>query len=278
MAAIPSPFLHPLLQAESRQPPSTSFSFLPIQSAATARSTKYAVCQRHFRKYPFASTTTVSLLFCSAPQTAASHSLALQEEESEDEEAEENAADELEESEDVFGCGTELEEEGGEGARLTVKEKKDSKTSVAAKLPDLTVKEKKELTSYAHGLGKKLKSQLVGKSGVTENVATSFIETLEANELLKIKIHGTCPGELDDVVQQLQKLTGSIVVSKIGRTVIIYRPSITKMKAEEKRRQERKVFVRQQNKPRFRPAVQVEQREPRMNGRGRRGSSRSSMN
>ncbi|RYR38645.1 hypothetical protein Ahy_A09g043768 [Arachis hypogaea] len=30
-----------------------------------------------------------------------------------------------------------------------------------------------------------LKTQLVGKSGVTPNVATSFIETLEANELLK---------------------------------------------------------------------------------------------
>lgn len=53
-------------------------------------------------------------------------------------------------------------------------------------LPTLTVKEKKELASYAHSLGNKLKSQLVGKSGVTANVATSFIETLEANELLKV--------------------------------------------------------------------------------------------
>lgn len=54
------------------------------------------------------------------------------------------------------------------------------------KLPNLTVKEKKELASYAHSLGKKLKSQLVGKSGVTANVATSFIENLESNELLKV--------------------------------------------------------------------------------------------
>lgn len=56
------------------------------------------------------------------------------------------------------------------------------------KLPSLTVKERKELASYAHSLGKKLKSQLVGKSGVTPNLATSFIETLEANELLKVLI------------------------------------------------------------------------------------------
>ncbi|XP_057759461.1 uncharacterized protein LOC130979920 isoform X4 [Arachis stenosperma] len=32
------------------------------------------------------------------------------------------------------------------------------------------------------------KTQLVGKSGVTPNFATSFIETLEANELLKVLV------------------------------------------------------------------------------------------
>jgi len=56
-------------------------------------------------------------------------------------------------------------------------------------VPSLSVKERKELASYAHSLGDKLKSQLVGKSGVTSNVATSFIETLEANELLKVSIN-----------------------------------------------------------------------------------------
>ncbi|RYR24517.1 hypothetical protein Ahy_B02g058020 isoform C [Arachis hypogaea] len=59
-----------------------------------------------------------------------------------------------------------------------------------------------------------LKTQLVGKSGVTPNVATSFIETLEANELLKIKIHRSCPGELEDVVKQLEQATGSVAVGQ----------------------------------------------------------------
>ncbi|CAN0891371.1 Probable RNA-binding protein YqeI [Linum grandiflorum] len=276
-ATMASSFFQPLLRPELRQPPSTSFSFRPIRTDSATRSTKSGFCHRHFTKYTIGSST-ASLLFSFAPQTAASHSLALQEEDDDEEfegdvvdESEEESGYEIDDDDD-----DEDEEEGeGEGERLAVMEEKETKKrSVAAKLPGLTVKEKKELASYAHGLGKKLKSQLVGKSGVTENVATSFIETLEANELLKIKIHGTCPGELDDVVQQLQKLTGAIVVSKIGRTVIIYRPSISKLKAEEKRRQERKMFVRQQNKPRFKPAVQVE-REPRTNGRGRRGSSRS---
>lgn len=58
--------------------------------------------------------------------------------------------------------------------------------SSSSKLPILAVKEKKELASYAHSLGKKLKSQQVGKSGVTDTVVTALIETLEANELLKV--------------------------------------------------------------------------------------------
>lgn len=92
------------------------------------------------------------------------------------------------------------------------------------------MKEKKELSSYAHRLGKKLKSQQVGKSGVTASVAISFIENLESNELLKLKIHGSCPGELSDVIKQLEKATGSVAVDQIGRSVILYRPSLSKMK------------------------------------------------
>ncbi|OMO75567.1 hypothetical protein COLO4_26029 [Corchorus olitorius] len=140
------------------------------------------------------------------------------------------------------------------------------------KLPNLTVKEKKELASYAHSLGKKLKSQLVGKSGVTDNVVSSFLETLEANELLKIKIHRTCPGELEDVVEHLEQATGSVVVSQIGRTIIIYRPSLTKMKAEEKKREAQRIFMRRRSRPQ--PTLIKKGPLPRLSGRGRRGASR----
>lgn len=59
-------------------------------------------------------------------------------------------------------------------------------------LPSLSVKEKKELASYAHSLGKKLKSQQIGKSGVTDTVIMALVETLEKNELLKVYlIHTT---------------------------------------------------------------------------------------
>ncbi|CAL9088879.1 Crs1 yhby domain containing protein [Musa troglodytarum] len=123
---------------------------------------------------------------------------------------------------------SELENEAGE----------DTGPVVAVPLPrlpspKLSIKEKKELASYAHSLGKKLKSQQVGKSGVTPSVAAAFVETLEANELLKLKVHGSCPGELSDVIKQLEQATGSVVVGQIGRSVILYRPSLSKMQKKE---------------------------------------------
>jgi RNA-binding protein len=98
---------------------------------------------------------------------------------------------------------------------------------------ELSAKEKRKLASYAHHLGDKLKSQLVGKSGVTDSVVLSFVETLEKNELLKVKIHRTCPGELEDMILRLEEATGSVSVGQIARTVILYRPSPTKLKADE---------------------------------------------
>ncbi|OEL26850.1 hypothetical protein BAE44_0012134 [Dichanthelium oligosanthes] len=99
--------------------------------------------------------------------------------------------------------------------------------------PKLSVKERKELASYAHGLGKKLKSQQVGKGGVTPNLVSAFSDNLESNELLKLKIHGNCPAELPDVILQLEEATGSIAVDQIGRSVILYRPSTSKMKKRQ---------------------------------------------
>lgn len=86
---------------------------------------------------------------------------------------------------------SESEEEVEDEEEEEFEEKNDSVGSsggeVVEEAPKLSVKEKKELASYAHSLGKKLKSQLVGKSGVTPSVASSFIENLESNELLKVK-------------------------------------------------------------------------------------------
>ncbi|XP_058735113.1 uncharacterized protein LOC131607090 [Vicia villosa] len=137
------------------------------------------------------------------------------------------------------------------------------------KVPSLSVKERKELASYAHSLGKKLNTQLVGKFGVTPNLVTAFTDNLEANELLKIKIHGSCPGELDDVMKQLEEATGSVIVDRIGRTLILYRPSLSKLKVEEKRKEVQKLFLKKQRNRR----VTIDRSKTQAPRSSKRGSS-----
>ncbi|CAE6000416.1 unnamed protein product [Arabidopsis arenosa] len=137
---------------------------------------------------------------------------------------------ESEQDEDYVSLAS-LDDEQEDGSDLTMRENGRSST-----LLELSAKEKKKLASYAHSLGDKLKSQLVGKSGVTDSVVLSFIETLEKNELLKVKIHRTCPGELEDMILHLEEATGSVSVGQIARTVILYRPSPTKLKTDEKKK------------------------------------------
>ncbi|KAG2703294.1 hypothetical protein I3760_06G132200 [Carya illinoinensis] len=291
--AASSQLLHHLFhppQSQPPPPPSSFFSlflrFKPLfRSKASTITTTTALSKSSVPQIPLRTTTHFTNflptpLFSQSfstltpsPLPAHGASSTLQEgEETEEDDDEENFDDGVEEYDGEVESGSEDPELGGTDGETSQVMIVNSSPSLPLKLPGLSVKEKKELASYAHSLGKKLKSQLVGKSGVTGSVATSFIETLEANELLKIKIHRTCPGELDDVVKQLEEATGSVVVGQIGRTVIIYRPSLTKLKAEEKKKQARKVFVRRE--PKLKPTLQSKGQVSRLSGRGRRGSSR----
>ncbi|CAL8175884.1 unnamed protein product [Prunus armeniaca] len=266
--------LHCLLHRPS--PPSSSFSLFlkPILISTTTVSTTPFIPRRRIISPSVPSLPSRPLFFCHS--STVSHSppapkASLQE-------AEETEQLEIPEDDDNDnGEEAEIEIENldnKENAQVGLESSSGLKRD-GVKPPSLTVKEKKELASYAHSLGKKLKSQLVGKSGVTASVAASFVENLESNELLKVKIHGTCPGELDDVVKQLEEATGSVIVGQIGRTVILYRPSLTKLKAEEKRQQMRKVFMRR--KTYSRPTsveFQKKGERPRTFGRDSRGRTR----
>ncbi|KAJ8763546.1 hypothetical protein K2173_002429 [Erythroxylum novogranatense] len=289
-----SPVTHVLHRFLRPSPqPLLSFSVRPICTATAITSTNARKAfLSNYRNSLFDKPTTVDSLlfsfsFCTSsincPPKASAYSLSLEQETEEEDEKEnsglyveddfdgEISEKDIEEGVNVEDTDTEVESETLElednGGTFKEGAKKDG-----VKLPTLTVKEKKELASYAHGLGKKLKCQLVGKSGVTENVVSSFLETLEANELLKIKVHRTCPGELEDVVQQLEEATGSVVVGQIGRTVIVYRPSLTKLKAEEKKKQARRIYTRRDEK--FKAVSLGSRQEARVSRRGRRGSSR----
>ncbi|KAF8109553.1 hypothetical protein N665_0094s0022 [Sinapis alba] len=157
--------------------------------------------------------------------------------------------------------------EDSEASEERTEKKKKAARGSALKL---TIKEKKELASYAHSLGDKLKCQLVGKSGVTDSVVFSFLETLEKNELLKVKIRKTSPEELEDAVTHLEEATGSVAVGQIGRTVILYRPSPTKMIAEEKKKKNEVERRRHKNFSNSRPFRREYPERP----DGRRGGSR----
>lgn len=86
------------------------------------------------------------------------------------------------------GDSVDAVEESHEEESLADEEAEAPRSFVLPRLPrpKLSVKERKELASYAHGLGKKLKSQQVGKGGVTPNLVSAFSDNLESNELLKV--------------------------------------------------------------------------------------------
>ncbi|XVE67039.1 hypothetical protein DITRI_Ditri08aG0128400 [Diplodiscus trichospermus] len=254
---------------------SLGFFLRPLCISISRFHNKIPIIQRPFRSSSFSSLTfpqSQSLSFSNSsnsnnfPLPLIDKELEQDKEREFDSEVEEHGSNDDEDDVGIYN--------GEEGSLVNLGSDAGNSEVKKVKLPNLTVKEKKELASYAHSLGKKLKCQLVGKSGVTDNVVSSFLETLEANELLKIKIHRTCPGELEDVVNQLEQATGSVVVGQIGRTVIIYRPSLSKLKAEEKKRESQRVFMRRQAKLKVKPALMNKGTLPRLSGRGRRGTGR----
>ncbi|CAH2075899.1 unnamed protein product [Thlaspi arvense] len=202
----------------------------------------------------------------------------------EDGESEEDEYSEEEEKEELDSGMVSVGGIEDSGASEEVSEEKTEKMKKKARgsALKLSIKEKKELASYAHSLGDKLKCQLVGKSGVTDSVVFSFLETLEKNELLKdldsvvVKIRKTSPDELEDAVRHLEEATGSVAVGQIGRTVILYRPSPTKMKAEEKKKEVERLSIRRRQKFTNARPTRPFRREysERPDGRGRRGGSR----
>ncbi|KAG2537471.1 hypothetical protein PVAP13_9NG298046 [Panicum virgatum] len=59
-----------------------------------------------------------------------------------------------------------------------------------------------------------------------------------------LKIHGNCPAELTSVILQLEESTGSIAVDQIGRSIILYRPSTSKMKKRQEVAENARRFAR----------------------------------
>lgn len=80
--------------------------------------------------------------------------------------------------------------------------------------------------AYLKGLANHLKAQInLGKGEIDEGVITSVNNSLEAHELIKIKILQNSNELCEDLANQIAKKTKSEVVDIIGRTIILYRES-----------------------------------------------------
>lgn len=84
----------------------------------------------------------------------------------------------------------------------------------------LSGKEKRFLRSLANTMDPVVQ---VGKGGVTESVLFSLNETLEARELVKVKVLKNCLDEIDEVAKELADQSHAELVQVIGRNVLLYR-------------------------------------------------------
>ena len=93
----------------------------------------------------------------------------------------------------------------------------------------LTSKQRAQLRSLASNMDVIMQ---VGKSGVTEAMAKTVSDALEARELIKMRVLENSGEAARDVAEQLAAATDSEVVAVIGKCLILYRESTTKKKIE----------------------------------------------
>lgn len=65
----------------------------------------------------------------------------------------------------------------------------------------------------------------IGKGGVSENLAKTVSDALEARELIKLTVLENCDMTQREIADELAAATESDVVAVIGRKIILYRES-----------------------------------------------------
>lgn len=85
----------------------------------------------------------------------------------------------------------------------------------------LTPKQRKHLKGLAHPLEPVVR---VGRAGVTSSVANEANRSLEAHELIKVRVEAEGADPRQRLAEDLAGRTGSTVVGLIGKMAILYRP------------------------------------------------------
>ena len=85
----------------------------------------------------------------------------------------------------------------------------------------LTSKEKRALKAEGNLLNPEV---WIGKEGITRGTIANVENTFNTKELVKIKIHDSCPLGKKEVGELVCDKTGAELVQTIGRTLLFYRP------------------------------------------------------
>lgn len=91
----------------------------------------------------------------------------------------------------------------------------------------LTAKQRQFLKRLAHPLSPTVR---VGKGGVTESVIEETRRSLDAHELIKVRLDDDKPDARKTAAGKLADQTGSEIAGTIGKIVILYRARTEKPK------------------------------------------------
>ena len=89
----------------------------------------------------------------------------------------------------------------------------------------LTPSQRQALKGRAHKLRPVL---LIGAKGLTQEAALELERALEVHELIKIRAAGLEREALDNLLQEICIRTDAEPVQRIGKILVVYRPSRTK--------------------------------------------------
>jgi RNA-binding protein len=89
----------------------------------------------------------------------------------------------------------------------------------------LTSKDRRYLKGLAHALEPVVR---VGQRGVTPAVVAEANRSLEAHELIKVRIDAEDPGSRRTVAEALAEAAKAEIAGMIGKLAILYRPRVEK--------------------------------------------------
>ncbi|MCQ2742974.1 MAG: YhbY family RNA-binding protein [Bacilli bacterium] len=86
----------------------------------------------------------------------------------------------------------------------------------------LTPKQRAKLKSLANHINN---PYLIGKGELDQNIIEMLDKALEVHELIKVKLLKTSSEDVDAVASSIEKKLGAGIAQKIGRVIVVYRPS-----------------------------------------------------